>query len=73
MIIQKRRNILNLVEKADGGPNTQGNLGKLKRLDEEMSQEFKNWQSLSEKTEETLKLDGQHLREESFYRQMKLS
>ena len=73
MIIQKRRNILNLVEKADGGPNTQGNLSKLKRLDEEMSQEFKNWQSLSEKSEETLKLDGQHLRGESFYRQMKLS
>ena len=65
-IIEKRRNILNLIEKADGSPNTQGNLSKLKRLDEELSQEFRHWQSLSEKTDETLRLDGQQLREESF-------
>ena len=57
-IIEKRRNILNLIEKADGSPNTQGNLSKLKRLDEELSQEFRHWQSLVDKTEETLKLDG---------------
>ena len=65
-IIEKRRNILDLIEKADGSPITQGNLSKLKRLDEELSQEFKNWQSLSEKTDQTLRLDGQKLREESF-------
>ena len=65
-IIEKRRNILDLIEKADGSPITQGNLNKLKRLDEELSQEFKNWQSLSEKTDQTLRLDGQKLREESF-------
>ena len=64
-VIEKRRNVLNLIEKADGSPNTQGNINKLKRLDEELSQEFKNWQSLSEKTDETLKLDGHQLREES--------
>ena len=67
-IIQKRRNILNLIEKADGGPTTQGNISQLKRLDAELAQEFKNWQSLSGKTGETLRLDGQQLREETFYK-----
>ena len=66
-IIQKRRNILNLIEKADEGPTTQGNISQLKRLDAELAQEFRNWQNLSGKTGEALRLDGKQLREESFY------
>ena len=50
-ILERRRQLLDILEKAAPGPQSEGDLSQLRRLDSELDRECQNWRKLSGKTE----------------------
>ena len=53
-ILERRRQLLDILEKAAPGPQSEGDLSQLRRLDSELDRECQNWRKLSGKTEGSL-------------------